>query len=198
LHLILKVLIAMEAGRRINEDRQSGALELLLVTALPIEAIIQGQRTALRAHFRRPIRLLEALNVAMILAVLCFPGPLRMDIEDQLIFCEVFFGGIVLLTADFYALTWLGMWRGLIRHNHRAVVGTVLKVMGIPWGLIVLLISTQPNVSETGIFFIFAAWIATGLVVDAVIVTTARRNLAEHFRPAASGSYGRTGRFGVA
>jgi ABC-type transport system involved in multi-copper enzyme maturation permease subunit len=191
LHVLLKVLIAMEAGRRINEDRQNGALELLLVSPLPIGAIIEGQRVALRAHFRRPILLLVGLNAAMIFTVLLFPGPLSMDGEDQIIFCELFLGGIVLLLADFYALGWLGMWRGLIRHNHRAVVGTVLQVMGLPWGLIVLLMSTQPRVSETGIFFLFAFWIAAGLLVDAVVITTARRNLSRHFRAAACGVYQR-------
>ena len=189
LHLLLKVLIAMEAGRRINEDRQSGALELLLVTALPIEAIVQGQRTALRAHFRRPILLLASLNLALVFAVLAFPKPLQMHGNDQVIFCELFLGGIALLLADFHALSWLGLWRGLTRQNHRAVVGTVLKVMGISWGLIVLLISTQPRMSKTGFFFFFAFWIVTGLIVDTVIVTTARRKLAGHFRAAAAGSY---------
>lgn len=177
LHVMLKVLIAMEAGRRINEDRQNGALELLLVSPLPIGAIIEGQRVALRAHFRRPILLLVGLNAAMIFTVLLFPGPLSMDGEAQLLFCELFFGGIILLLADFYALSLLGMWRGLIHHNHRAVVGTVLQVMGIPWGLIVLLISTQPNMSETGFALFFASLIITGLIVDAVIVATARRKL---------------------
>jgi ABC-type transport system involved in multi-copper enzyme maturation permease subunit len=196
MHLMLKVLIAMEAGRRINEDRQSGALELLLVTTLPVSAIVEGQRAALRRHFKRPIGLLIALNVALILAVLLFPKPLQMNDEAQLLFCELFLGGIVLLIADSYALSWLGVWRGLIRHNHRAVVGTVLNVMAIPWGLIVLLMSTQPNVSVTGMFFIFAFWIATGLIVDAVIITSTRRKLAEYFRAAACGTYQRAHRLG--
>jgi hypothetical protein len=190
-HAMLKVLIAMEAGRRINEDRQSGALELLLVTPLPIAAFVAGQRAALRMHFKRPLTLLVSLNTALIFAVLLFPGPLDMNADAQLIFCELFLGGIALLVADFHALAWLGMWRGLVRHNHRAVAGTVLKVMGIPWALIVLIFSTQPQVSLTGIFFIFAFWMATGLIVDALIITTARRKLAEHFRAAAAGGYRR-------
>jgi len=191
LHVLLKVLIAMEAGRRINEDRQSGALELLLVTALPIEAIIQGQRAALRRHFRRPMLLLAALNAAMIFTVVFFPGPLKMDEGDQLIFCELFLGGILLLLVDFAALSWAGMWHGVSRTGVRTVVFTVLKVMGIPWLLIVLLISAHPNVSETGIFFIFGSWIVTGLIIDLVIVANARRNLVRHFRSAAAGSYRR-------
>jgi hypothetical protein len=192
LHALLKVLMAMEAGRRISEDRQSGALELLLVTTLPISAIIHGQRTALRRHFRRPMLLLVALNAAMILTVLCFPGPLQMDGEDQVIFCELFLGGILLLLVDFAALSWAGMWHGVTRTGVRAVVITVLKVMGIPWLLIVLLMSAQPAISETGIFIIFGSWIVTGLIIDLVIIANARRNLVRQFRSAAAGSYKRT------
>jgi hypothetical protein len=94
LHVLLKVLMAMEAGRRISEDRQSGALELLLVTTFPVNAIIHGQHTALRRHFRRPILLLAALNGAMMFTVLLFPRPLNMHGKDLLIFCELFLGGI--------------------------------------------------------------------------------------------------------
>jgi len=198
LHVLLKVLIAMEAGRRISEDRQSGALELLLVTTLPVKAILEGQQTALRRNFKRPMLLLAALNGALILAVLSFPGPLRMDGEDQLIFCELFLGGTLLLLVDFAALSWAGMWHGVTRTGMRSVVVTVLKVMGLPWLLIVLLISTQPNVSEIGIFFIFGSWIITGLIIDLVIIANARRRLAQHFRAAAAGSYGPVRRFRAA
>lgn len=198
LHLMLKIFIAMEAGRRLNEDRQSGALELLLVTDLPISAIIVGQWAALKAHFRRPLILLVGLNGALVLATLLFPTTLKMDGKDQIIFCELFLGGIALLWADFHALGWLGMWRGLVRHNQRAVVGTILKVMGIPWALIVLFITTQPRASETEIFLMFATWIATGLIIDAVIAVTARRRIAEHFRAAAAGTYQARSRFKVA
>jgi ABC-type multidrug transport system permease subunit len=192
LHLLLKVLMAMEAGRRISEDRQSGALELLLVTTLPINAIIQGQRAALLNHFKRPMLLLASLNAAMMLAVLSFPKPLGMSDGDQLIFCELFGGGILLLLVDFAALSWAGMWHSITRTGARAVALTVLKVMGIPWLLIVLLISTQPRVRHTGIMLIFGSWIVTGLIVDLVIIANARTNLLRRFRSAAAGSYKRT------
>jgi len=189
LHLLLKVLIAMEAGRRISEDRQSGALELLLVTTLPINAIIDGQRAALRQHFKRPMLLLVGLNAAMLLTVLFLPGPLRMGDGEQLIFCELFAGGILLLLVDFAALSWAGMWHGITRTGVRAVAFTVLQVMSIPWFLIVLLMSTQPSVGTTGILFIFGAWIVTGLIIDLVIIANARTNLVRYFRSAAAGSY---------
>ena len=189
LHVLLKVLMAMEAGRRISEDRQSGALELLLVTTFPVNAIIHGQHTALRRHFRRPILLLAALNGAMMFTVLLFPRPLNMHGKDLLIFCELFLGGISLLLFDFAALSWVGMWHSITRTGVRAALITVLKVMGIPWLLIVLLMSAQPRVDQTGIFFIFGFWITTGVVIDLVIIANARRQLSQHFRTAAAGSY---------
>ena len=48
MHLLLKVFVATEASRRLNEDRRSGALELLLVSPLSISQIISAQTAALR------------------------------------------------------------------------------------------------------------------------------------------------------
>jgi hypothetical protein len=90
---------------------------------------------------------------------------------------------------DFAALSWVGMWHSITRTGVRAALITVLKVMGIPWLLIVLLMSAQPRVDQTGIFFIFGFWITTGVVIDLVIIANARRQLSQHFRTAAAGSY---------
>ncbi len=73
LHLVIKILIATEAGRRMSEDRRSGAWELLLVTPLRVEEILQGQLQALRRHFRGAMITLGAINIMMALTVLFSP-----------------------------------------------------------------------------------------------------------------------------
>src|SRR5262249_51807326 len=78
MHLVLKITMALEASRRMSEDRQSGALELLLVTPLGVRAILNGHRDAIKNLFRRPIATLRLVNLAMITTVvLC--KRLQMD-----------------------------------------------------------------------------------------------------------------------
>ena len=68
LHFAAKILIASESGRRFHQDRQSGAMELLLATPLPTEEIVNGQRDALRIQFHRALWLISIVNVLTLLA----------------------------------------------------------------------------------------------------------------------------------
>jgi hypothetical protein len=65
LHQVVKWLMAMEASRRLSEDRNSGALELLLVTPISAEAILAGQRRALWEIFRGPMVLALLINAGL-------------------------------------------------------------------------------------------------------------------------------------
>jgi hypothetical protein len=187
LHLILKVFIAIDAGRRISEDRQTGALELLLVTTLPVGSIVGGHRKALIAHFRLPMLLLSLINLLMAIVVLTFPGPLNMtEPVVQIAFCELFLGGILMLFLDFRALSYLAMWRALNHPGHRAIVGSLLQVMGGPWTLIFLMFALRPNFSEGEILAVFTSWFAVGATIDLVIIRRTRARLTHHFRAAAS------------
>jgi ABC-type transport system involved in cytochrome c biogenesis permease component len=67
LHLIVKVLVALEATRRWSEDRRSGALELLLATPLPVSWILCGQRDALKQQFM-------GASVALFLVIVSWIG----------------------------------------------------------------------------------------------------------------------------
>jgi len=188
MHLILKILIALEASRRVSEDRQSGALELLLVTPLPLRAILDGHRDAMRNLFRRPAAILRLVNLSMVLTLLLFPKVLQMNFEDQCVFTELFLGGILMLEADRYALCWVGMWAGLSSKRHpRAVVSALLRVMGLPWVAIFLGIFLERGLrSAWQAAWTFALWFALGLAIDLVAGSKARNKLERSFRTAAS------------
>src|SRR6185295_7681410 len=66
MHFLLKVFIALEASRRLNEDRRSGALELLLVTPLSLRQIISGQALALRKMFISAMAIVVMVNIFML------------------------------------------------------------------------------------------------------------------------------------
>jgi hypothetical protein len=191
LHQLIKVMIAAEAGRRVNEDRQSGALELLLVTPLPVRTILSGQMQALRHHFKGPVAILLLLNLALCWLVVSDPKPLDINGRDLGIFLELFAGGAVMLVVDFYALGWVGMWRGLnATKHHRAVVGTMLRVMGIPWLFVFMFVFMRIGFrSPEGVMAAFAIWFLTGVVVDVIVGVVARQRLHALFRWTAAGRF---------
>jgi ABC-type transport system involved in multi-copper enzyme maturation permease subunit len=184
LHLVVKVLIATEASRRINQDRQSGALELLLATPISVDAILSGQKKALLRHFTPALAVLVVVNVALAGVMVTDVGPLHMDAESQGMFSELFIGGLLVLVTDFYALGWVGMWRGLnaVKH-HRAVIGTIGRILGPCWLAIFFFIFAQPRLGGQGeVEFMFALWFAAGAVVDVLFGLHARNELHAEFR----------------
>ena len=173
-----------------NQDRQSGALELLLVTPVPVATIVEGQMKALRRNFRVPLVLLGLMNLGLWLALASQmshgSGP-----EDSFL-TEIIFGGVVILILDFHALCWVGMWRGLTATRHaRAVLGTFLRVMGIPWLAIFFIIFLRPFSGGPGsVSFVITLWFAFGAMVDVATAAAARQKLHREFRRAAAGRYG--------
>jgi ABC-type transport system involved in cytochrome c biogenesis permease component len=177
LHLILKWSVATEASRRLSEDRHSGALELVLVTPLPVGQIIEGQRRALRSSFVLPLAMASMTNVGFIWLVLR-PNPLHINGSDRDVFVGLFGGGFMLLMADAYALRWVGMWMGLrARGHHRAILGTLGRILLLPW-LAVLLIwligvgggLNGPHEAMT----IFTLWQGFGVALDLIMAYRAR------------------------
>ncbi len=186
--LIFKCLVAMEASRRLNDDRQSGALELLLVTPLPVEQIIRGQRRALSAQFVLP----------MFVLMLIFPGLLWLTyflpswkLSDGGVSGVVFVGNILVMMSDFLALNWIGMWTGLrARQHYRAVLGSLARVLVLPWiaYFLILMLAAGKSVGNDSMMVIFGFWFVLGVVNDLIWGGLARVGLGQHFRPCATGA----------
>src|SRR5262249_37537972 len=136
-----KFMLASEATRQLNSDKLSGALELLLVTPLPEWQILQGQARALRNRFAGLFLLLFFVNFVLCGAMAILREKLHMSDKDQMIFIELFVGGMVMLFLDFQALSTVGMLVALRAKRHtRAVTGAIWLVMFIPWAAVFLLI----------------------------------------------------------
>jgi ABC-type transport system involved in multi-copper enzyme maturation permease subunit len=190
LHVLVKLLMMVESVSRLNHDRNSGALELLLVTPLPVLAIIAAQRKALRAHFRWAIWTLCLLNLAMLSASFGWAWNLSIDRQDLWMFSEVFIGGIVVLLADFEALQWVGLWHGLSkRQANKAVIITAVQLLGPFWLLVFLVISTKPGGPRSEVLTILSLLFLAGLVVDAISFAVARARLFGRFRSVAAQRY---------
>jgi ABC-type transport system involved in cytochrome c biogenesis permease component len=140
IHQVLKTLIAIEASRRLSEDRQSGALELLLVTPLPISNILSGQRRALWEIYRWPMIFTALINLCLFL-LLTGRNPFHMHGDDRVIFSEMLIGGALMLPLDAFALSWVGMSMGMKKRGHnRAIYATLGRVMLPPWLAVLLFI----------------------------------------------------------
>jgi hypothetical protein len=191
LHTVVKLLLAVESVSKINHDGQSGALELLLVTPLPVESIIAALKWACRAHFRRPLLALCLQNAVLMEYVFAFSRPLAVSAGDEWIFAVLFVGGVAALVGDSVALHWLGLWRGLsTRQAYKAVIITVAQVLGPCWLIAVLVIFGQPNLgSAFGTGAAFALWFVIGLVVDAITIVWVRSRLIGQFRSVVATRY---------
>ena len=100
----------------------------------------------------------------------------------------------MLAPADFSALRWMSLWKGLRAANHpRAVLLSFSSVMVPPWigmGLVVAFISgVQPN-SPTVPELAFVIWVVFSLAHDRRIVQTCRAQLEGRLRNLASEATG--------
>jgi hypothetical protein len=200
LHFAAKILIASESGRRFHQDRQSGALELLLATPLPVEDIVNGQREALRLQFQRALWLISIVNVLTFLTGMAIilvefsrmpAGAMNFLWRQIVMMSEVFLGGAVLLWLDASALIWLGMWRGLTAKKYpRSVLAAWGQVMAPPWLALLFFVLIGPmmggGVSEGTVNLFILLWFGVGAVVDVLSISWARQNLFSRLRSAVS------------
>ena len=68
LHTVFKLWLASEACQRFQEDRNLGALELLLSTPMTIKEIIGGQLLALQRQFSGAVLVVLAVDIILLLA----------------------------------------------------------------------------------------------------------------------------------
>ena len=110
-----------------------------------------------------------------------------MNTKDQLIFFEIFSGGVAMLFFDFKTIAWTAMFAAMRnRKHHRAVLNTLLRTMLAPWLIIFLIIMTGPSISAIGVGFIMGVWFMIGIIIDAILVNRSRFLLTRYFRLLAS------------
>jgi ABC-type transport system involved in cytochrome c biogenesis permease component len=188
LHLIVKGMIAMQASRRLCEERRSGALELLLITPLEPWTILDGLWAALRKQFGGLLLLLMTMNVLLVWVMVS--ASLRMTQDVVATFSLILLGGAVLLLVDFIALGWVGMRVALNgRRHHRTVMSTLGRVMLLPWGGVFLFITLgfAGGIDGDAIAGLFILWASLSAVLSGLLAVRARRALNGEMRRLASG-----------
>jgi hypothetical protein len=195
MHFIVKAMIAIESGRRFHQDRQSGAMELLLATPLSEMDIIAGQRQGLGSQYDGALLAITLANIISIFDFFILTASHGAgNGEEGAMFLEVLVGGTVVLWTDAYALYWTGMWRGLNAKKYpRSTVATWGLVMAPPWLFAFFLVCTAPiwgnSLGEGGFMFLAFVWFGAGVVVDVACINWAQSNLNSSFRAVVSERY---------
>ena len=138
LHLGIQFWIAFEAARRFNEDRRSGALEMLLSTPLTVEEIVRGQIQSLTRQFARPIYGVFVLDAALIVL-----SAMNHDWSGGRFsgFLTVMLSSVGTLVVTSLALGWLGLWAGLkSRKTANGAVSTLVRIVVLPTGLFMFVV----------------------------------------------------------
>ena len=131
----------------------------------------------LRQFFTAPFLALGVLNLA-----LTWSSPRHPGSEEA----SVFFGGFVIATFDFYALTWLGTLAGLRETRYaRAVLRTLGAVMVGPWLAVLLFMFSSPRQSSAVLSF-FLFWFLVAALYDLALAQWAKGQLSSRFRELAA------------
>jgi ABC-type transport system involved in cytochrome c biogenesis permease component len=128
--LAFKLLLVFQACRFFVEARNSGALELLMVTPLSAEEILRGQLMAMQRIFLVPAAVLGVLPLPVAGLMFAF------DPQAYALVAVTLFSGMYQLVTFFstlLALVTFGMWMALtLRKPNTAAGVTVLAVMIVP------------------------------------------------------------------
>jgi hypothetical protein len=187
LHVVLKLWLAGDAGKRFGHDRKSGALELVLSTPLSIRNIVSGQLLGLWKQFAGPAMVVLALDAIFLWA--------ERQNNEWVLICVV---GMITLVVDLLALAWVGMWMGLrSRYANRAAAASVMRVMVLPWlvwgGSMTLLaivsfrFGNAPRWIQEEFFIVF--WAIVSVAIAAAFGFWSRTRLLNDFRAVATQRY---------
>jgi ABC-type transport system involved in cytochrome c biogenesis permease component len=182
--LILKCWLAAEASRTISEDRRSGGLELLLSTPLHERQIVRGQLLALWRQFGPPTAAVLLANLIFLIVEMR-----RWDGQDREVYMglHLFLGGF--LVADMIALSWVGMWLGLInRKPNRAALLSLTRILVLPgvMFIVAMVLWGLSSKAEDPASASFTFWLLFGLAADLYFALGARFKLRAEFRTIAS------------
>ncbi len=171
-HFALAIMVAVRACYLLPDARDSGALELLLATPLPVPDIVRGYALALRERFFAPVTALVAIEVLLFVVEMGLLAG-KQGRGEPVVFGVLIVGGwLVTSIMDLYAAGWYGLWMGLnAKAPAAALTRTILFVLVLP------LIS---------IFCCALLWPVVGLVKNLIFIAYGRDQLMRTFRQVAA------------
>ena len=194
-YLLVKVWLASEVCMRFVEDRQCGALELILCSPLNLGEIARGQMRALWWQFGTPVLVIIAFTFFLRWGALHCPHNGISDSDLSMLF----WAGLTVFAADLFALACVGVHQATRRTTlNRALTATYAQVLLLPWivfgvsGIFFIWIwrALNSNLGEVNIFGpAIRLWLIVSLWIDLVLAGHAIWSFFKHFREAAAQRY---------
>jgi hypothetical protein len=186
------VWLAILTPRRLADDKQSGALELLLCTSLKPKQIIRGSMLLFWRRFGPIIAALLALNLFMLNRHFDYhrvTRPFRDDVFQAAAF------GLPVFAIQLWCLASIGLYQGLASANSlRATFMLLWKICLLPWVLFIASMMSYeycrqtwfkflPNITDP---FVFSVWAGAHLLACGGFLVHADWHLRRHFRALAA------------
>ena len=189
-HYILCLWIAVQAPRRLADDKQSGALELLLCTPLTPRQIVKGCTRALLGRFGTVAAIMMLLDAYSLYFCYTQAWPNSSTSTQDLV--ELYLCGLLVVPLQTYTFIRLGVYQGLAQGNSlRATFKLVAKVGLLPWALFILgLLFSERYISRWmgrhAEAFFFGVWIGLHVLICLAFLLHGNYRLKRHFRALAS------------
>jgi len=133
-HYILCLWLAIQAPRRFADDRQSGALELLLCTPTTPGEIVRGQMRILRHRFGRALLVLMAVDAFLVYAYCTQHAGWRQFFGSSRFFFWMCAAGTLVYPLQAWSFARVGLYQGLVQSSSlRATFMLVWKLGLLPW-----------------------------------------------------------------
>ena len=195
-HYVLCIWIALQAPRRLADDKQSGALELLLSTPMTPAEIIRGLMQVCRRRFGGPLLALLTIDFLLVNAFFNAHTLTRNSYSEmyQLATCA-----LIVFPLQAWSLARLGIYQGLVGGNSlRATFIVLWLIVLLPWLLFFGCIFVcevgrrsfrfLPRITDE---IAFNLWIAAHLAPFAVLLLFSNNRLHSRFRALAAQSASR-------
>lgn len=135
-HYLLCLWICVQAPRRFADDKQSGALELLLCTTMPVAYIVKGTLWALWRRFGRAVVALVLLDAFLVHAhVSGHGGWSNYSGNGLLLLCVL---AAIVFPIQGYTFAYVGLYQGLAKTNSLRATFTLIWTLGLlPWAVFI-------------------------------------------------------------
>ena len=196
MHTLLKLWVTIETPHAISEDKQNGALELLLVTPLSESDIVQGQYKALYRQFLGPTIMVLAIDLAFLIYSWADMST-RSDSWTR----ALLIAGMVGLVADLPTLARYCLAQAVrLKGENRAVISTLVLVLAGPWCLQFLILALLSSLSTMGVrsqpfdseILTLGLWLSLTALADGFAWWRASKTLPARLRTLAAGRFDST------
>ena len=192
IHIFTKFVAYATLARPMVEDRNSGALELLLTTPMRPIDYLRAYRESHGGLFKRTSEFLITLTVFTFLWAVMFHEDLHINPDEMWIFASIFLGGVFASLADFRTILWINAYYG-VRGSvfWKAATRSALAVTVFPWlyffVILAFLEASNAGVNEGVLVLYFLSCHAFSLVIAHFQRKHSARMLTRYFRELAAG-----------